>query len=362
MDKSSLAFQELAKDLMKDAAPSTPPPAVEPQAEPVAPASSEPPAPITSNEPPAPQGEPTKKDIAIVIKEKYGYEDPEKFFEEYEKKPKEVEKIVEKEIEYPNERVKQLIEYVKKGGTEEEYYRTQFTNWDNVSKEDALKLVLKEEFPKANEKQIEALFKKKYSSSDELDDMENELLALKMETEASAFIEKKKLEQIKILDVGQKQPTADDLRKQREMEEFRAQWDKDSTDAVSKLSSLTFDLEYVDENGEKAIFKTPHNVDTKILQEIEEVVKNPQLLLKLYTNENGMVDAKKLAQGVYLQRNFDKVVSDIANRHATEVKEAFIKKNLINADFKKMQVANKDVKDDYQKLKEAYQKANGGGR
>jgi hypothetical protein len=356
-------YTEVAKSMMgTPAEPATPNPA---PSEPANPApSGEPQAPEASNpNPAAPADSAPTKSLEEILKEKYGYESS-MGIEELEKKfHKEVtvEKIVEKEkqIEYASELTKAIDEAKRKGISEKTFLETQFTNWDEKKTEDLGRELLKAKYPHATEKQVDILFKKEYGSAVDEDSSDDEkevaeLNKLKLETDTIAFRAEKKAQQVKILEPTNN-VSPEELEKQRKAAEFKANWDTNiAPKTLESLKEISFDLEHVNEDGTKTVFKSSHKVDVATKQVIDDVLKNPYKFPTLFLDENGNVNANEMAEALYYAKNKKAIVAEIAENHAALVKEEFIKKNLKNSDFKGMQAhLNNGVKSDLQKAIEA---------
>lgn len=278
------------------------------------------------------------------IKPKYGdkYKDENEFFESIEKQPTqvEVEKIVEKEV-YPDELTAKLAEFVKKGGTHEDFYKTQFTDWDKVPAEKLLKEKLRQEYPKASDKQIDLKFKERYDllsnipEDDLTDDQRDkiELAKLSIEADADKFRAEKNEQKVKILDRQPPQPTANELEAQKKELEYKTKWAENAPLVVNNFKELKFDIDYADETGNKETYSLSHEVDAKTKEFVTDVVKDPTKLFALVRDKNGLLDANAIAQLAYFKLNGGNVISEIANKLAGEVKENFIKKNLKNASF-----------------------------
>jgi hypothetical protein len=326
-------------------------------------------APPSNND--APPANKPPRSFEQAMKEKYGVEKIEDLNEEWEKrfhKTVEVEKIVEKEkeVELPTETLKALVDYVKKGGKEKDFYETQFTDWDKKDVEALAKDSLKAKYPNATPKQLDILFKKEYNTvapedatEEELEEIE--LNSLKLSTDAEAFRADRKANQVKVLDIQPKTESAEDKASREAATEYKTKWDtKIVPEALNEFKDITYEVEFLDEAGNKLKFNASHIVNAEDKKIVEEITKDPTKIFSLYADKDGQLDPKKLAKAVYYAMNEDKIVRDIASKVSTDRQEEFIKKNLKNSDFKPMNTqANSGHKSDDQKVMEAFHVANG---
>lgn len=303
------------------------------------PPSNEPPAAPDNNnqnnppaEPQKPTETPQAKSLDQVLKEKYNWnseEDIEKWKTEN-TKTVEVEKVVEKAV-YANERLKALDEYVRKGGTEEEFYRTQFTDWDKKSAEEVIKENLKTQFPSATQSQLDILFKKKYNTNtDEVAEEDAEINKLMLNADADKLRNDFKAQQIKVLQINN-EPSPEEIAEQKRIEAFKNEWQAKAPATVQNLNNIEFDIDHIADNGDKNTYKIAHKVNEALKEQILDITKDPTKLIRLYADKNGIIDQNKLARGIYMAMNEEQVVKSVSEAYAANVLEAFIQKNLINA-------------------------------
>lgn len=303
------------------------PPTNEPPAQPENNNQNNPPA-----EPQKPADPPQAKSLEQVLKEKYNWnseEDIEKWKTEN-TKTVEVEKVVEKAV-YANERLKALDEFVRKGGKEEDFYKTQFTDWDKKSAEEVIREGLKNEFPTATPKQLDILFKNRYNTNeDEVGEDVAEINKLTLTSAAEKLRSDFKAQQVKVLQINN-EPSPEEIAEQKRIETFRNDWQAKAPATVQNLKAIEFDVEHVAENGDKNTYKIAHKVNEALKEQILDITKDPTKLIRLYADKNGIIDQNKLARGIYMAMNEEQVVKSVSEAYAANVLEAFIQKNLINA-------------------------------
>lgn len=281
------------------------------------------------------------------VKAKYGerFKSKAEFFEHIDKPTvveKIVEKIVDKPIEYASEVAKALDDFKRKGGNEKEFLRVQSTNWDEVSAESIIKEQLKAKYPKATQHQIDLQFKKKYDFKEGLSEEELtndikdevELARLSLESDADEIRATRKAEQIKILDIQPAQPTAAEIEEERKSLEYKNAWDAKAPITVGNFKELKFSIPYKDEAGNEKTYDLTHDVEAEYKESLIDFVKNPKEIFSLFTDENGLLKQEDLFEAAYYAKNKQKIVAGIANKFAGEVKEAFIKENLKNTNFR----------------------------
>ncbi len=269
------------------------------------------------------------KSFNDVIKEKYGdkYKSEQEFFEDFEKKPNEVEKIVEKPIDYANERLKKLDEYVRGGGKEEDFYKTQFTNWNEKSSEEVVKAKLREQYPKVDEKGINILFKKEYDlkanipadelTEDQIDEIE--LAKIKMQADSDKYRDEFIQKQVKLAEppstqqkIEQERLAAEAAQTEAEkLEADRKDWQLKIQAALNKTKDISFTIPVSDDSKETVEVK--YAITEEDVQSAKNILENPNELWNDYTAKDGTVDIEKFAKDMILLKTMQKAFPAMAN-------------------------------------------------
>jgi len=235
--------------------------------------------------------------------------------------------------EYKTELAKALDEYVAKGGDAKKFLELQGKDYSQYGEGDLIKLKLKEENPELTQREVDALFNKKYGSYDE-DDDSDEAVAAKAEQRLEAkkalqFFEGQKVKEL-TPPVNESQQAAEDYIAQQKAWEQTHSQEVEKYFADKDALKLEFALQ---DSGDKdklipQVFEWKLNVTDK--QNLVEAQKKVSLL-SYCTDEGGRINQEKLALVTEFAKNPSKVLSALANSVASNERERFVKEDLINA-------------------------------
>lgn len=161
---------------------------------------------------------------------------------------KEVEKVVEKPMEFEDERLKELVEFYNSGGDLTKYLEARAVNYDNYADEDILRLEYEKKYPTLSKGDVDILFRrhleKQYGIGDDADDSEMQAAKIQMKADASLARKALKDEQAKFQLPEPKQvatnegPTEEEIRKQHQ-EWVESIWSNPVAKAYDEAKSIT---------------------------------------------------------------------------------------------------------------------------
>lgn len=235
--------------------------------------------------------------------------------------------------EYKSEFAKQLDEYVAKGGDPKKFLEYQTKDYTKYKEDDLIKLKLIEENPELTQREVEALFNKKYGYYDP-DDDSDEAVAARAEQRLEA---KKALEFFETKKVKELEPPMDE--RQKAAEDYIAQqkaWEEAHSKEVDTFFSAKDTLKFefaVQDSADKEklipqVFEWKLNATDK--QNLVEASKKVSLL-SYCTDEGGRINVEKLAMITEIAKNPSKFLTAVANNLVSNERERFVKEDLINA-------------------------------
>jgi len=252
------------------------------------------------------------------------------------KSKEEIEALFEKANapkEYKSEFAKQLDEYVAKGGDPKKFLEYQTKDYSQHTEGDLIKLKLIEENPELTQREVDALFNKKYGYYDE-DDDSDEAVAARAEQRLEAkkalqFFETKKVKDLEA-PIDERQKAAEDYLAQQKV------WEETHTKEVdsffSEKDALKFEFAIQDSADKDKlipqVFEWKLNATDK--QNLVEAQKKVSLL-SYCTDEGGRINQEKLAMVTEFAKNPSKFLTAMANNLVSNERERFVNEDLINA-------------------------------
>jgi len=235
--------------------------------------------------------------------------------------------------EYKSEFAKQLDEYVAKGGDPKKFLEYQSKDYTQYKEDDLIKLKLIEDNPELTQREVDALFNKKYGSYD-ADDDSDEAVAARAEQRLEA---KKALQFFETQKVKELEPPVDE--RQKAAEDYIAQqkaWEETHSKEVdtffAEKDALKFEFA-VQDSADKdklipQVFEWKLNATEK--QNLVEAQKKVSLL-SYCTDEGGRINQEKLAMVTEFAKNPSKFLTAVANNLVSNERERFVNEDLINA-------------------------------
>lgn len=211
-----------------------------------------------------------------------------------EPKVREVEKVVEKQIE--DELLKGLVEYYEQGGDLAKYLEAKVVNYDTFSDEDILRIEFEKKYPDLGKQEVSRLFQrhleKSYNIGEDADESEMELAKIQMKADASQVRRSLKDEQSKFKLPEPKQvatnngPTAEELQAAEDQRKALEAMLNPVLSKYSKEKKIT--VKYGNDSQ-------PLNYELKDWDAIEDIAKNDQKFFNLFVtgDENNPVDFDK---------------------------------------------------------------------
>lgn len=235
--------------------------------------------------------------------------------------------------EYKSEFAKQLDEYVSKGGDPKKFLEYQSKDYTQYAEGDLIKLKLIEENPELTQREVDALFNKKYGYF-EADDDSDEAVAARAEQRLEAkkalqFFETKKVKELEP-PIDERQKAAEDyIAQQKAWEETHS---KEVDTFFAEKDTLKFEFA-VQDSADKdklipQVFEWKLNATEK--QNLVEAQKKVSLL-SYCTDEGGRINQEKLAMVTEFAKNPNKFLTAMANNLVSNERERFVNEDLINA-------------------------------
>lgn len=264
----------------------------------------------------------------------------------------EVEKIIEKDLQFPDEYSRSLYEAISTGNDDAiyKYYQDKNIDYNSMSDIDAVKSRLQKENPSWTSKDIDAEMKFKYGKSleyKELEDLDEDSKEYELAVQHNENVDrslnllerdsrdsraylneqKKTIELPKIKNEAvvetQKQLSAE------EIEVINKQWESSVDAEIPKLSDLSFkvgdeEVTYKATDDEKAEF-------TSLMKTFNDV---DYLTKRGWYDEQGRINILTVAEDVRKLEKIDKIISSVSTQLKTSAKKDVIAE-IKNLDFSK---------------------------
>ena len=282
-------------------------------------------APEIKNEEPPKQNEDSSLNVDTLLQEKTGGK-----FKSWE----EIEKLAsEPKTEFANELVSKLNDFAKKfedpNMALDLFLKTQTTDFNQLSAEDAVKMKIRMDNPELTEKEIDYEFKSSYKLDEsEYDEETVELARLKLDREAKkAKSELTQLQQ-EIAMNGDKD-TAKIAEQQKIYEENKNKWNEDAEKAIKSLDKLSFKIS----DNENFDWQFDDKDKGEALNITKELYESSANFFKMFQDDKGNYDQAKIASAYLKLKKFDDIVSAAVERAINTAKDGMLK-DMKNTDFK----------------------------
>ncbi len=241
-----------------------------------------------------------------------------------------------KQNPYADDKVKLINDYVKAGGTLEDYLETQTQNFDTMSPREVMEYSILRENPDLTDEEVEYELEKRYAvdkwkTNPEdyeggIEPKEVRIAKIKYNreteqarTELKAFQKEWAIPQKKEVE----QPKAVDPK-------IQEQWNKDVKTAVDALQKVplkisdTETFDYVVEEAER----------TELTKIANELFTDTGKFWNQFKTPEGKFDVKALSEAMFKIRNFEKAIMLASNQARTKGAEKVIKEEIKNVEFK----------------------------
>jgi hypothetical protein len=245
----------------------------------------------------------------------------------------EIESLSNPKTEFANDLVSKLNDFAKKfedpNMALDLFLKTQTTDFNQLSAEDAVKMKIRMDNPELTEKEIDYEFKSTYKLDEgEYDEDTVELAKLKLEREAKkAKSELTQLQQ-EIAVNGDKDP-AQLAEAQKQYEENKNNWYKQSEQAIKSLDKLSFKINE-NENFDWQFDDKDKNEALNITKELYESSAN---FFKMFQDDKGNYDQAKIASAYLKLKKFDDIVGAAVERALNTAKDGMLRE-MKNSSFK----------------------------
>ena len=264
----------------------------------------------------------------------------------------EIEKIIEKQLEFKDDKSKALYESLSSGNEEEayKYLQEKYRDYNNMADVDVIKMKLQRDNPDWNQKDLDAEVKFKYGknleykSLDDIDrddepekyaaieqyndDVERKLNSIERDARDSRkfFNEQRQnieLPKIKTNQVAETvQPTAE------EIAAHNKDWEQRVELELPKLSDLSFNVD-----GEDVQYKATNEEKAELMAKMKNFSDVAYLTSRGWYDDKGQIDILKVAEDVRILDNIKKVISSVSHQSKISSKKEVISE-LKNVDLK----------------------------
>ncbi len=218
-------------------------------------------------------------------------------------------------VEFANEQIAKLNDYVAKGGNVNEYLRTQTANYDDMSEQDIVKSFMRFNNPDLDGSEIELLFSDKYKlDEDEYTEDEIRLSNIKLKQASNkARAELKKFQSDNSTPEVQRDLEAE----QAKIEENQKVWRGKVDNNMKEFKNVEFDI---NDKGEKFSFE----LSDKAVDNVSNSTKNLPAFWDRYVNKDGSENITKLVKDMAILDNVDSIVRSAYAQGAANGKEDVI--------------------------------------
>jgi len=219
-------------------------------------------------------------------------------------------------VEFANEQMAKLNDYVNKGGKMEDFFSTQMANYEEMSDEAIVKNYMKFQNPELSSEDIGLLYEDSYKlDEDEYTDKEVKLSKIKLKQKASqAYKELTKFQKDTAIPASQKDMEAE----KAAVEANQKKWRSQVQDTLKDFGTVDFDL---NDKGDKYTFK----VSEDSMKYVTNTTLNLPDFWKRYVNEDGSENVSKLAKEMAILDNVDSIVRSAYAQGKSGGKEDVIK-------------------------------------
>lgn len=261
-------------------------------------------------------------------------------------------------VEFANEQLAVLNQYVKDGGKIEDFVKTQI-DYSSMTDLDVIKSEMRLNDPDITDADIEFLLNRKYKTNEEEYD-EDEVRLSKINLRKDANKARKNLSEWQSkysIPEGKEETTsvkeAEEIQAEqnRKLQQEKERWQGKVKDTVSKLEKFEFDI---NENGDKFTFNLSDNDRESIIETSSDLSK----FWSRFMNEDGTENMEKLNKAMFIVDNFDKIVRAAASQYKSSGKDDVLK-DIKNPDYNSesgtQESGNKSL---YQQIYEGWKKGN----
>jgi hypothetical protein len=219
-------------------------------------------------------------------------------------------------VEFANEQMARLNDYVNKGGKMEDFFSTQMANYEEMSDEAIVKNHMKFQNPELSMEDISLLYEDSYKlDEDEYTDKEVKLSKIKLKQKASqAYKELTNFQKDTAIPAAQKDAEAE----KAAVEQNQKKWKSQVTEVLKDFNTVDFDL---NDKGDKYTFK----VSDDSMKYVTNTTLNLPDFWKRYVNEDGTENVSKLAKEMAILDNVDSIVRSAYAQGKSGGKEDVIK-------------------------------------
>jgi len=213
---------------------------------------------------------------------------------------------------FANERVAKLNEYIKQGGSFEDYVRTQTTDY---SKMNAFELIREQQIienPDLTQEEIELLIEDQFGVPEGATERQQKLAQAKLKSAGSKAL--KELQAIQKEWATPERNTAEEARK----------WEQDLNSATDSLTDINVTLNKTDN------FKFQINDELK--SKVKSEYKDVKNFFKRYINPDGSENTQKFVKDMIILDHWEEIARSAASSSKTQGKKDVVD-NLKNPDF-----------------------------
>ena len=219
-------------------------------------------------------------------------------------------------VEFANEQMAKLNDYVNKGGRMEDFFSTQIANYEEMGDEEIVKNHMKFQNPELSLEDINLLYEDSYKlDEDEYTDKEVKLSKIKLKQKASqAYKELTKFQKDTAIPQAQKDVEAD----KQAVEANQKKWKSQVNETLKDFNEVDFDL---NDKGEKYTFK----IGEDSMKYVKSTTLNLPDFWKRYVNKDGSENVSKLAREMAILDNVESIVRSAYAQGKSGGKEDVIK-------------------------------------
>ena len=219
-------------------------------------------------------------------------------------------------VEFANEQIAKLNDYVNKGGSMEDFFSTQMANYEDMDEESLVKNHMKFQNPELSFEDISLLYEDSYKlNEDEYTDKEIKLSKIKLKQKSTqAYKELSKFQKETQIPTAAKDAEAEKVA----IEESQKKWRSQVNESLKDFNKVDFEL---NDKGDKYSF----DINEDSMKYVKKTTLNLPDFWKRYVNKDGSENVAKLAREVAILDNVDSIVRSAYAQGKSGGKEDVIK-------------------------------------
>lgn len=231
------------------------------------------------------------------------------------KKIEDVEKAIDDAAKaaFATEKVQKLNDFIKAGGTFEDFAKTQLTDYTKLSDNEKIKERMKLTDPYLTDEELDVLIASEYTIAEDASDIDKKMVDIRRKRAAK--------EAENILIENQKKWAVQDVDPETARQEAAQNFEKWKTQfygSIDKSDKLELTI------GEKDTDKMHFEIKKELKDSVKQKYTNLSEFWNRYQNADGSDNVEKLVNDLYILENFNSIIKTVAGFAKTQGREELI--------------------------------------